>query len=40
MTSLFTGRGAWFSGFRQAAIGIGAALLTYAVGSRLGVSVS
>ena len=40
MTSLFTGRGAWFSGFRQAAIGIGAALLTYAVGSWLGVSVS
>jgi VIT1/CCC1 family predicted Fe2+/Mn2+ transporter len=40
MTSFFTGRGVLFSGLRQAAIGVGAALLTYGIGSWLGVSVS
>ena len=38
--SLLTGRGVLFSGFRQLAIGLGAAVVTYAIGSLIGVSVS
>lgn len=37
--SLLTGRGLLFSGFRQVGIGLGAAAVTYAVGSLIGVSV-
>ncbi|MEX2011592.1 MAG: VIT1/CCC1 transporter family protein [Chloroflexota bacterium] len=37
--SLLTGRSAIYSGFRQVAIGAGAAAVTYAVGSLIGVSV-
>jgi VIT1/CCC1 family predicted Fe2+/Mn2+ transporter len=36
--SLLTGRGALFSGFRQLGIGLAAALVTYAVGSVIGVA--
>jgi VIT1/CCC1 family predicted Fe2+/Mn2+ transporter len=36
--SLFTGRSALWSGFRQAAIGAAAAAITYAIGSVIGVS--
>jgi VIT1/CCC1 family predicted Fe2+/Mn2+ transporter/rubrerythrin len=36
--SLLTGRGLIFSGVRQLAIGLGAALVTYAIGSFIGVS--
>ncbi len=36
--SLLTGRGLIFSGVRQLAIGLGAALVTYAIGSIIGVS--
>jgi len=36
--SLLTGRGFLFSGFRQVAIGAGAALVTFAVGSAIGVA--
>jgi VIT1/CCC1 family predicted Fe2+/Mn2+ transporter len=39
-TSLFTGRGAAFSGFRQLAIGLLAALVTFGVGRLIGVAVS
>jgi VIT1/CCC1 family predicted Fe2+/Mn2+ transporter len=38
--SLLTGRGVLFSGFRQLAIGLAAALVTYAVGSIIGVAAS
>jgi VIT1/CCC1 family predicted Fe2+/Mn2+ transporter len=38
--SLLTGRGLLFSGLRQVAIGAGAAAVTYAVGSVIGVSVA
>lgn len=38
-TSVFTGRGAIFSGFRQLAIGFAAAGVTYAIGHLVGVSV-
>jgi len=37
--SLLTGRGALFSGARQVGIGAAAAIVTYAVGSLIGVSV-
>ena len=37
-TSLFTGRGLWFSGLRQLAIGLAAAGVTYAIGRAIGVS--
>jgi len=37
--SLLTGRGLLFSGFRQLLIGLAAALVTYAIGSLIGVSV-
>jgi VIT1/CCC1 family predicted Fe2+/Mn2+ transporter len=37
--SLLTGRSALYSGLRQVAIGAGAAAVTYAVGSLIGVSV-
>jgi VIT1/CCC1 family predicted Fe2+/Mn2+ transporter len=36
--SLLTGRGLIFSGFRQLGIGLAAALVTYAIGSIIGVS--
>ena len=36
--SLLTGRGLLFSGFRQLGIGLAAALVTYAIGSIIGVS--
>jgi VIT1/CCC1 family predicted Fe2+/Mn2+ transporter len=38
--SLLTGRGVLFSGFRQLGIGLGAAAVTYAIGSLIGVSVA
>ena len=38
--SLLTGRGALFSGLRQLAIGAGAAAVTYAVGTIIGVGVA
>jgi vacuolar iron transporter family protein len=38
--SLLTGRGMLFSGARQLAIGLGAALVTFAIGTALGVAVS
>jgi VIT1/CCC1 family predicted Fe2+/Mn2+ transporter len=38
-TTLFTGRGALFSGVRQLAIGIGAAAITFGLGKLIGVSV-
>lgn len=37
-TSLFTGRGLFFSGFRQLAIGLGSAAITYGIGRLVGVS--
>ncbi len=36
--SLLTGRGLIFSGFRQMLIGLAAALVTYAIGSLIGVA--
>jgi len=39
-TTLFTGRGMMFSGLRQAAIGLGAAAVTYSLGRLIGVSLS
>jgi len=39
LVSLLTGRSLFFSGFRQVAIGGAAALVTYVVGSIIGVSV-
>ncbi len=39
-TSLFTGRGALFSAFRQLAIGFAAAGVTYGIGSLVGVSLA
>ena len=38
--SLLTGRGVLFSGFRQLAIGLGAAVVTYAIGTVIGVTVA
>ena len=38
--SLLTGRGVLFSGVRQLGIGLGAALVTYVIGSVIGVSVA
>jgi VIT1/CCC1 family predicted Fe2+/Mn2+ transporter len=40
VTSLFNGRGAWFSAARQMVIGCAAAGVTYGVGTLLGVSLS
>jgi len=40
LTSLFTGRSAWLTGLRQAAIGLAAAAITYGLGRLLGVSLS
>lgn len=37
--TLMTGRSVWFSGMRQVIVGVAAALLTYAVGKLIGVSV-
>jgi VIT1/CCC1 family predicted Fe2+/Mn2+ transporter len=39
-TSLFTGRGWVFSGIRQLAVGLAAALVTYAIGRLIGVAIS
>ena len=38
--TLFTGRSVWFSGFRQVLFGIGAAAVTYGIGSLIGVSLA
>ena len=38
--SLLTGRGLWFSGLRQLGIGLGAAVVTFAIGSLIGVTVA
>jgi vacuolar iron transporter family protein len=38
-TTLFTGRGALFSGVRQLAIGLGAAAVTFGLGRLIGVSI-
>jgi VIT1/CCC1 family predicted Fe2+/Mn2+ transporter len=38
-TTLFTGRGVVFSGFRQLAVGVGAAAVTYGLGKLIGVSI-
>lgn len=38
--SLFTGRGAWFSGLRQMFFGLAAAAVTYGVGWLMGVSLA
>ena len=38
-TSLFTGRGALFSGLRQLAIGVAAAGVTFGLGKLIGVSI-
>jgi VIT1/CCC1 family predicted Fe2+/Mn2+ transporter len=38
--SLLTGRGVLFSGFRQLGIGVAAALVTYLIGSLIGVSMA
>lgn len=38
-TTLFTGRGAWFAGLRQVAVGLAAAAVTYGMGSLLGVAI-
>jgi VIT1/CCC1 family predicted Fe2+/Mn2+ transporter len=38
--SLLTGRGMLFSGLRQLGIGLGAATITYIIGSIIGVSVA
>ena len=40
LVSLITGRSLVFSGLRQCAIGGGTALVTYVVGSLIGVTVS
>jgi vacuolar iron transporter family protein len=40
LVSLLTGRGLLFSGFRQLVIGLAAALVTYAIGSIIGVSMA
>jgi VIT1/CCC1 family predicted Fe2+/Mn2+ transporter len=39
-TTLFTGRGIWFSGLRQLAIGLAAAGVTFGVGRLIGVAVA
>ena len=38
--SLLTGRGLVFSGLRQLGIGLGAAVVTYLIGSLIGVGVA
>ena len=40
VTSLFSGRGPWFSAVRQVVIGCAAAAVTYGMGRLLGVSLS
>ncbi|HEX7813293.1 MAG TPA: VIT1/CCC1 transporter family protein [Burkholderiales bacterium] len=40
VTSLFTGRGAWFSGIRQLLIGAAAAAVTYGAGHLFGVAIA
>ena len=39
-TTLFTGRGVWFSGMRQLLVGFAAAGATYGLGRLIGVAVS
>ena len=39
-STLFTGKPVWFAGFRQMALGLLAALLTFGLGRLLGVSLS
>ena len=39
-TTLFTGRGVWFSGTRQLLIGLGAAAVTFGIGKLIGVAIS
>lgn len=37
--TLFTGKGVWYSGFRQVFFGLAAAAITYGIGSLIGVSI-
>ena len=39
-TTIFTGRGLWFSGLRQLLVGFAAAGVTYGVGKLIGVAVT
>jgi vacuolar iron transporter family protein len=39
-TSLFTGRGVWFSGVRQLAIGLAAAAVTFGIGRLIGAAIA
>ena len=39
-TTLFTGRGAWFSGLRQLLVGFAAAAVTYGLGKLIGVAIT
>ncbi|HEY2537917.1 MAG TPA: VIT1/CCC1 transporter family protein, partial [Stellaceae bacterium] len=39
-TSLFTGRGVWFSGVRQLAVGLAAAAVTFGIGRLIGAAVT
>jgi VIT1/CCC1 family predicted Fe2+/Mn2+ transporter len=39
-TSLFTGRGVWFSGLRQLAVGLAAAAVTFGIGRLIGAVVT
>ena len=39
-TSLFTGRGIWFSGVRQLIVGLAAAGVTFGIGRLIGVAVA
>jgi len=39
-TSLFTGRGVWFSGVRQLVVGLAAAGVTFAIGKLIGVAIA
>jgi vacuolar iron transporter family protein len=39
-TTLFTGRGLWFSGMRQLLVGFAAAGVTYGLGRLIGVAVT
>ena len=39
-TSLFTGRGVWFSGMRQLVVGLAAAGVTFGIGKLIGVAIA